>query len=223
MAKGQNIEMQLKLFTYFRSSASYRVRIALQLKGLQYEPVSKHLRRKEHRTAEFLELNPQGLLPVLAHGSQHFPQSLAIIEYIDELQHEPPLLPATPDGRAIVRAMAQIVACEIHPLCNLRVLQYLKDPLGQDQTSIDTWYRHWVADGLGALERLVARHSADGTQCYGTQITVADICLVPQMHNARRFECDLEPYPNLCAIDEWLREQPAFSASRPDLQPDAQD
>ncbi len=215
--------MSFTLYTYFRSSASYRVRIALAIKGIGYQAVGRHLRRAEHRTPEFLQMNPQGLVPVLEHDGRHFSQSLAIIEYLEELQPEPPLLPESPEDRATVRAMAAVVACEIHPLCNLRVLQYLREELGQDEDTVKAWYRHWVAEGLAALEATVAKHeTAERRYCFGDRVTLADVCLVPQMHNARRFDCDLAPYPRLRDIDERLRSLPAFVEAQPDRQPDAE-
>jgi maleylacetoacetate isomerase len=212
--------MPYKLFSYFRSSASYRVRIALNLKGLSYDIESKHLRRLDHRTAEFLNVNPQGLLPVLEHDGQYFAQSIAIIEYLDEIQPNPALLPTSPAARAIVRSMALHIACEMHPLGNLRVLQYLKQELEHDEDTINRWYCHWIAEGFRGLEQMVARQSG-GPYCYGDRISLADVCLVPQIHNARRFGCDLNPYPLLSRIAEHLQREPAFVAAQPDKQPDA--
>lgn len=207
------------LFTYFRSSASYRVRIALNIKGIDYRAEFRHLRRKEHRSPEFLAMNPQGLLPVLEHRGRYFNQSLAIIEYLEELEPDPPLLPESAEARALVRGMAQVVACEMHPLCNLRVLQYLQNELGHDTRAVDAWYRHWIAEGFGALEALVAKYG--GRYCFGDRLSLADVCLVPQMYNARRFDCDLDPYPRLRRIAERLLALPAFGDASPDRQPDA--
>jgi maleylacetoacetate isomerase len=214
--------MSLRLYTYFRSSASYRARIALNLKGLDYESVALHLRRDEHRTERYRDLNPQALVPALEHDGIVIPQSLAIIEYLEEIRPNPPLLPAEPRDRGIVRSMAQLVASEMHPLCNLRILVYLKDELGQSEERVNAWYRHWTAEGFASLERMAARHSATGQRCFGSQITMADVCLVPQMLNARRFKCDLSPYPTLCAIDASLAVLPAFAAAHPSQQADAE-
>jgi maleylacetoacetate isomerase len=213
--------MQYTLYSYFRSSASYRVRIALNLKKVDYVIAARHLRRGEHRTPEFLALNPQGLLPVLKLADRSFTQSLAILEYLDEIQPEPPLLPSSPPARAIVRGMAMVIACEMHPLCNLRVLQYLKEKLGQPQHSVDEWYVHWIREGFNALERMVASHGS-GSYCFGDSMSLADICLVPQMHNAKRFNCDLTQYPRLRSITANLLQHPAVIAARPEIQPDAE-
>ena len=210
-----------KLYTYFRSSASYRVRIALNLKGLDYESVFVHLPSGQHKDTDYLERNPQGLTPALeTDDGEALTQSLAIIEYLDETHPEPPLLPADALGRARVRAMAQLVACEMHPLNNLRVLKYLKGPLGRDQAAVDAWYGHWVAEGFAALETMAAKFGAAEGYCYGDQVSLADLCLVPQMWNARRFDCDLAPYPRLVAIDARLNEIEAFTNAAPEAQPD---
>lgn len=214
--------MALRLYTFFRSSAAYRVRIALSYKGLDYEPVSVHLRRKEHRADDYLQLNPQALVPALDDDGMVIPQSLAIIEYLEEIHPEPELLPRSPQDRAIVRSMAQLIASEMHPLCNLRILIYLAEQLGHDEDSVNTWYRHWVAEGFSSLETTVARYSGDGEHCFGSSITLADICLVPQMLNARRFDCDLDPYPTLTKIDASLSEHEAFLVAHPSQQPDAE-
>lgn len=214
--------MALKLFTYFRSSAAYRARIALKYKGLDYESISVHLRRKEHRADAYRALNPQALVPALDDDGMVIPQSLAIIEYLEEVKPEPALLPSSPQDRAIVRAMTQLVASDIHPLCNLRILVYLKDELGQDEERVNAWYGHWIAEGFGSLETMVSRYSGDGEHCFGNSITLADVCLVPQMLNARRFDCDLEPYPMLKRIDAALSEHDAFASTHPTTQPDAE-
>jgi maleylacetoacetate isomerase len=212
----------MKLYTFYRSSAAFRVRIALNLKGLTYESVPKHLRHAEHRKTEYLAINPQGLVPVLEHDGAVLTQSLAIIEYLDERFPTPPLLPRTPAERAQVRAMAQAIACEIHPLNNLRVLDYLREVLGQDDDGVNRWYRHWIAEGLRPLEELVRRQSGDGQYCFGNAVSLADVLLVPQMYNARRFKCDLTPFPTLVKISAHLEQLAAFAAARPEAQPDAE-
>ena len=213
----------MKLHSFFRSSAAYRVRIALAVKDLAYETVTRHLRRGEQRAPEYRALNHQGLVPTLEDGGFVLPQSLAIIEYLEEAYPQTPrLLPAEPAGRAIVRAMSQVIACDIHPLNNLRVLNYLKSPMGQSQEATEVWYRHWIGEGFGALEQLVRRHSRDGRHCFGEAVTMADACLVPQMYNARRFQTDLAPYPTLVAICDSLERLPTFAAARPEAQPDAE-
>jgi maleylacetoacetate isomerase len=211
---------ELVLNTFFRSSAAWRVRIALRLKGLSYDAVYRNFREQAQRAPDHLALNPQGLVPTLVAGGTPFGQSLAIIEYLDEIHTDPPLLPVDPVGRAQVRAMAQIVACDIHPIGNLRVLQYLRTEFGQGEDSVNAWYRHWVKEGFAALEAL-ARASGDGRHCHGDGISIADICLVPQMYNARRFGTDLDPYPTLRAIDAHLVALSAFSETAPERQPDA--
>ena len=212
-----------RLYTYYRSSAAFRVRIALALKGINYDPVYVHLASGKHNEAAYLAKNPQGLIPAFetADGDV-LSQSLAILEYIEEVHPEPPLLPADPVGRARVRAMAQIVACDMHPLNNLRILKYLKGPLGQDQAAIDTWYRHWIATGFASFETMVGKFGAKGAYCYGDTVSLADLCLAPQMWNARRFECDLDPYPRLVAIDTRLQALQAFSKAAPENQSDSE-
>jgi maleylpyruvate isomerase len=213
----------MKLFTYFRSSAAFRVRIALNLKGIDYQPACVDLRppASAQRTPEFLAVNPQGLVPALQHGGTTVTQSLAIIEYLDELYPQPPFLPASPADRAHVRAMALTVACDIHPLNNLRVLKYLRAPLGHDEDTVNRWYQHWIATGFRSLEEDAKRLTGDDRHLFGNSVTLADICLVPQMYNARRLECDLGPYPTLRAICAHLESLPAFAAAAPEAQPDA--
>jgi maleylacetoacetate isomerase len=215
--------MTLKLHTYWRSSAAYRVRIVLACKGLSYESVPRHLLRDggEQRQPDYLALNPQGLVPALEHDGFVVAQSLAICEYLEECFPEPPLLPAGPRERAAVRAMALAIACDVHPLNNLRVQQYLREAIGQDEAAISRWVRHWIADGLGALETLVGRHSADGRHCFGASVTLADACLVPQLYNARRAGLDLATWPRLAAVARHLESLPEFAAARPEVQPDA--
>jgi maleylacetoacetate isomerase len=216
--------MSLRLYGYWRSSATYRVRIALDFKGLAWESVPKHLLRDggEHLRADYLARNPQGLVPALADGEFMLAQSLAIIEYLDETRPEPPLLPADPQGRAVVRAMALAIACDVHPLNNLRVLQYLRHELGADEDAVARWIRHWIGQGFTALEAWIVRHSADGRHCYGAAVSLADVCLVPQVYNARRFSLDLAPYPRLAAVAAALEALPAFAAAQPERQPEAE-
>ena len=212
----------MKLFTYFRSSAAFRVRIALNLKGLAYEPVFVHLVKGDHRKPEYAGKYPQGLLPTLVTQGQALSQSLAIIEYLDETHPHPALLPKDPAGRARVRSLALLVACEIHPLNNLRTLQYLKRGLGQTEEQVGTWYRHWIADGLGKLEADLAASSVAGRFCYGDAPSLADCCLVPQIFNARRYDSDLTPYPSVMRVfDECMKLEP-FARAQPSRQPDAE-
>lgn len=211
----------MKLYTYFRSSAAYRVRIALNLKGLQYESISKGFAKNEHRAADYLAVNPQGLIPALEVDGVTLSQSLAIIEYLDETHPQPRLLPADPVGRAQVRSMAMAIACDIHPLNNLRVLKYLKEPLQQDAETVNAWYRHWVTAGFSGLEAQARQHSAGKRFSYGSAVTMADICLVPQMYNARRLATDLSAFPTLVAISTHLESLPEFASARPEVQPDA--
>ena len=211
----------MKLYTYFRSSAAYRVRIALNLKGVDYESVAVDLRPAAHRQQDYLALNPQGLIPALADDGTVISQSLAVIEYLEESHPNPPLLPRSPRDRARVRSMALAVACDVHPLNNLRVLNYLRSQLGQDQAAVETWYRHWIAEGFRALEEEARRASGDGRHMFGSEVTLADVCLVPQMFNARRFKCNVEPFPTLRTISAHLETLPAFARAAPDAQPDA--
>jgi maleylpyruvate isomerase len=207
------------LYGYSMSSASYRVRIALALKGLDATPVTKQLRRGEHRQKDFLQINPQGFVPVLSlDDGQTIVQSLAIIEYLDETYPDPALLPAGPVERARVRALSQLIACDVHPLNNLRVLHYLEGSMGQSQSARDAWYRHWIEAGFTALEGWLARDASRGRFCFGDSPTMADVCLVPQVFNARRFSVDLGAYPRLVAIDAACRELPAFAGAAPDKQ-----
>ncbi|MFC4309657.1 maleylacetoacetate isomerase [Steroidobacter flavus] len=211
----------MKLYNYFRSSAAFRVRIALNLKGLEYGYISKAFLKNEHRAPEYLAVNPQGLIPALEVDGTVISQSLAIIEYLDELHPQPRLLPADPLARAQVRSMALAIACDIHPLNNLRVLNYLRQELAQNDDGVNTWYRHWVAEGFRGLEQQVAKHSSTRRHCFGDSLSLADVCLVPQMYNARRFNCDLTPFPTLVAITTHLESLPAFDTARPEVQPDA--
>jgi maleylpyruvate isomerase len=207
------------LYGYGLSSASYRVRIALALKELPYESIVKNLRAGEHRQAEFLRINVQGFVPALGlDDGAVLTQSVAIIEYLDEIYPEPPLLPKEPIARARVRALTQVITSDVHPLNNLRVLRYLEEKLILDKTTRDAWYRHWVEVGLDALERWLVRDAATGRFCHGNAPTMADICLIPQVFNARRFAVDMNPYPRISAIDAACRELPAFQAAAPEKQ-----
>jgi len=213
----------MKLFTYYRSSASYRVRIGLNVKGLAYESIPIHLRKGEHRAEVYRDVNAQGLVPALIDDTQRaIPQSLAILEYLDEKYPTPPLLPVSIEDRAQVRSLALAIACDIHPLNNLRVLQYLRHTLQQNEESVTAWYRHWIAEGFDAIEQSAARYSGQGRYCYGDHLSLADACLIPQWYNARLFGCDLARYPTLASICAHLESQPAFIAARPEAQPDAE-
>jgi maleylacetoacetate isomerase/maleylpyruvate isomerase len=207
------------LHGYWRSSAAYRVRIALAFKGLDFESRAVNLLGGEQRGDDYRALNPQGLVPLLVDGGHRIAQSLAIIEYLEEAYPGAPLLPGEPAARAHVRALALTVACDIHPLANLRVLRYLKAELSHDQDEIDDWARHWIAAGFVPLE--AAAREADSLYLTGSDVTLADICLVPQMYNARRFGTDLSPFPRLVQIDARLRTLPAFAAAAPEAQADA--
>ncbi|MFW2831740.1 maleylacetoacetate isomerase [Sphingomonas sp. ID0503] len=207
--------MAITLLGYWRSSAAYRVRIALAVKGLSFDSIAINLLEGEQRGAAYRGLNPQGLVPFLRDDPAALSQSLAIIEYLDETYPDPPLLPGTSAERAHARALAQTIASDIHPLNNLRVLKYLKRELGQDQAAIDAWSQNWITEGFTALE------AAAGTFLAGDRLTIADICLVPQMYNARRIATDLTPFPKLVALDERLCARPAFAAASPEAQPDA--
>jgi len=211
----------MKLYGYFRSSAAFRVRIALNLKKLDYESAFIHLRRGDQRQPGFLDVNPQGLVPALETDDALLIQSLPIIEYLDETYPSPPLLPRDAKGRARVRALAAIVACDIHPINNLRVLRYLLRPLGHDEAAVETWYNHWIAEGFGALERLLAGDGQTGRFCHGDTPGLADVVLVPQVFNAHRYQSlDLAPYPTIVRIYETCLDIDAFAAAHPGRQPD---
>jgi maleylacetoacetate isomerase len=211
----------MKLYSYFRSSAAYRARIALNLKGLAYETMPVHLIRDggHNRRPEFRAINPQMRVPVLVtDAGEVLIQSLAIIEYLDETHPDPPLLPKDPVARAKVRALAELIACDIHPLNNTSALRYLKNQMGQEQSALDAWYHHWVLEGFEALEALI---EPDPYAC-GSTVTVADICLVPQVANARRLKVPLDRFPKIVGVDAACLELPAFDRARPENQPDAE-
>ena len=212
----------MKLHTYFRSSAAFRVRIALNLKGLAYDAAYVHLPRGEHRQPAYGALNPQALLPMLEDAGQHLTQSLAIIEYLEETRPQPPLLPNDAPGRARVRSLSLLIACEIHPLNNLRVLQHLKRALGQSEEQVNAWYRHWIADGLAKLEAQLARGAGTGRYCHGNTPTMADCCLVPQVFNAQRYQCDTTAYPTTMRVFAECMRLDAFDRAQPARQPDAE-
>jgi len=211
----------VKLYSYFRSSAAYRARIALNLKGLAYEMTSVHLTKDggHNRRPEFRAVNPQMRVPVLVtDGGDTLIQSLAIIEYLDETHPDPPLLPKDAIGRAKVRALAELIACDIHPLNNTSALRYLRHVMGQEQGAIDAWYHHWVLTGFEALEALLG----PGPYAWGDAVTLADICLVPQVYNARRLKVPLDRFPRIVAVDAACLKLPAFERARPENQPDAE-
>ena len=211
----------MKLYTYFRSSAAYRVRIALNFKGLSSEMIPVHLQKQGglNRKPEYRAVNPQMRLPALVLDSGDvLIQSLAIIEYLDEVHPKPPLLPRDPLERAKVRALAQVIACDIHPLNNVGPLRYLKNELGQEQSKLDAWYQHWILEGFEAVEALIR----PGPYACGGEVTLADVCLVPQVANARRFKVPLERFPKIVAADAACASLPAFERARPENQPDAE-
>jgi maleylacetoacetate isomerase len=212
----------VKLYDFFRSSAAFRVRIALHYKGLAFESVSKKLRDGEHRAADYRAVNPQALVPALDDEGVVIAQSVAIIEYLEEKYPNPPLLPRAAADRAMVRSMALSVACDVHPLLNLRVLQFLESPLGIDKQTVETtWYAKWIGEAFTSLEVLACKASGDGRHMFGSSVTMADCFIVPQMYNARRFKCDLAPYPTLTAISRHLESLPAFARSTPEAHPHA--
>ena len=211
--------MSLTLHGYWRSTAAYRVRIALAVKGVAYEQVTHDLRTGAQREAGYRALNPQGLVPALETDDAVLTQSPAILEWIDETYPDPPLLPADANGRATVRAMAATIACDIHPVNNLRILNALRAEFGADEAAVTRWIARWIGDGFAALETLIARHG-DGF-AFGATPTIADCHLVPQVYSAERFAVDLSPYPLLKSAADWARALLAFAAAHPDRQPDA--
>ena len=209
----------MKLYSYFRSSASFRVRIALELKGLRYEYMAVHLPRGDHKKPPYADLSADTLVPLLDVDGQQLLQSMAIIEYLDEKHPTPALLPADALGRARVRALAQSIACDIHPLNNLRILKYLVKELKVEEEAKNTWYRHWCRNGLVAFEKQLAQRPAS-TFCYGNSPTMADCCLVPQIFNAKRFDTDLSGLPRTMAAFDACIAHPAFQAAQPSACPD---
>jgi maleylacetoacetate isomerase len=210
----------MKLYSFFRSSAAFRVRIALNLKQIAYETVAVHLRRNDQSKPDYRAVNPQGLVPALQDSGLKLIQSLAIIEYLDEVHPDPPLLPKDPAGRARVRALAEIVACDIHPINNLRVLRYLTHDLSHEETAIAKWYNHWIAMGFEAVESLLASDARTGAFCHGDSPSLADVTLVPQVVNAERYRLDLKSYPTLVRIFENCMRLDPFIAAHPNNQPD---
>jgi maleylpyruvate isomerase len=211
----------MKLHNFFRSGTSHRLRIALNLKGIEYEYVAVDLRTEEHLGAAFRALNPQALVPALVTGELTLTQSPAIIEWLEERYPNPPLLPAGADDRARVRALAAIVGCDIHPINNRRILEYLKKSLHCDEAAVEAWCGTWIQAGFDALEELLAADERRGAFCFGDAPTIADVYLVPQVESARRFKVDLEPYPRIVAIDRACAELDAFRRAAPAAQPDA--
>jgi maleylpyruvate isomerase len=214
----------MRLYTFFRSSASYRVRIALNLKGIPYEQLPVHLRRGggEQLQPAYRAINPQALVPALDDDGRIITQSLAIIEYLEEKYPAVPLLPKDPAERAVVRSMALVVACEVHPIQNLRVLNYLKSRYQQSDEQVNQWAQHWIDLGLTALEQMISEQCSSGRFCFGASPTVADICLIPQLGNARRYGCNLSEYPRILAVETACLALPAFADAAPEKQPDAE-
>ncbi len=223
MTEGRSRVDQLQLYSYWRSSAAYRVRIGLNLKGLAYETIPVHLVRGggEQHSDSYREVNPQELVPVLKHGDRVLRQSVAILEYLDETWPAPALLPAIGRDRQRVRAIAHALACDIHPLNNLRVLQYFESTWNVPQSERDEWVRHWVVGGFAAVEAMLTDHPCTGEFCEGDIPTIADCCLIPQVYNARRFGVDVEQFPTIARIDKACLALPAFDTARPEKQPDA--
>jgi maleylacetoacetate isomerase/maleylpyruvate isomerase len=209
------------LYTFFRSSTSYRVRIALAVKGLEWEPRFISLPGMEHRVPAYMAVNPQGLVPALVEDDHVVAQSLAILEYLDEVYPEPPMLPADPFDRAYVRSLSQIIGCDIHPLNNVRVLKWLKSRWKLSDADSNEWYAHWIDEGFRSFEASLTKAGRHGRYCLGDTVTMADICLVPQVANARRFNCDLSAFPLAVAIADRAVELPAFQKALPSLQGDA--
>ncbi|WP_067732997.1 maleylacetoacetate isomerase [Novosphingobium naphthalenivorans] len=210
-----------EVYGFFRSSTSYRLRLALAAKGLDYSPRFISLPGGAHRTEAFLAINPQGLVPVLREEGRAFTQSLAILEYLEERYPEPPLLPADLVERAYVRALSQVIACDIHPLNNVRVLTLLRQDFGIDDGGVQRWYEHWIATGMASFEAMLSCECRHGRYCLGDKLTIADLCLVPQVANARRFACDLSPFPLSCGIAERVEALDVLAPAAPGRQADA--
>jgi maleylpyruvate isomerase len=209
------------LHGYWRSGTTYRLRIALNLKGLDYDQVAVNLKTGKQREAAYRALNPQGLVPLLDIDGNQLIQSPALLEYLEEAYPEPSLLPGSAADRARIRAYAAVIGCDIHPIQNLRILQYIRSEFGQDADAVTAWCQRWIGDGFAALEKMVAADDRGGPYLWGDTPTMADIYLVPQMYNARRFGLDLAPFPRLVAADTAAQAHPAFEAARPENQPDA--
>ena len=214
----------MKLYTFFRSSASYRVRIALNLKAIDCEQAPIHLRRGggEQLMPAYTAINPQALVPTLEDNGRILTQSLAIIEYLEETHPNPPLLPKDPADRALVRSMALVIACEVHPIQNLRVLNYVKATYNQTDEQVNKWAQHWIDLGLAALQKMIVAQPKRGKFCFGDVPTLADVCLIPQLGNARRYGCDLSKYPTILEIEKNCNAIPAFANAAPEKQPDAE-
>lgn len=211
----------MQIYNFFRSGTSHRLRIALNLKGRHYDYVAVDLRSEDHLGSAFKALNPQGLVPALVDGDLVLTQSPAIIEWLEERYPQPPLLPAAPDDRARVRALAAIIGCDIHPINNRRILEYLRKSLGCDQAAVSLWCATWIEAGFAALESLLAADAGRGEFCFGDAPTLADVYLVPQVESARRFKVDLSPYPQIVAVDRACSALDAFRRAAPSEQPDA--
>ncbi|SSW72100.1 maleylacetoacetate isomerase [Achromobacter agilis] len=209
----------MQLHSFFNSSTSYRVRIALALKGLSYGYLPVNLRKQEQRATDYVALNPSAGVPLLVDGDVQLSQSLAIIDYLDATHPEPRLIPADTLARARVLELSDAISCDIHPVNNMRILRYLQDVLGASDEQKNTWYQHWIREGLTAVEALLARHG-HGAYCFGDAPTLADCCLVPQVANALRMGCDLSAYPRVLRIHEHCNGQPAFQQAAPSQQPD---
>ena len=215
------MEPSMKLYGFFRSGTSHRLRIALNIKGLAYETVAVDLRREQHAGAQYRALNPQGLVPTLDTGDSLLIQSPAILEWLEERYPQPALLPADPQGRARVRALAAIVGCDIHPVNNRRILQALRAEFGADEAAVQRWCERWIADGFDAIEALLAADASRGEFCFGERPSLADVYLVPQVESARRFQVDVSRWPGIAAVDQACLRLEAFRLAAPALQPDA--
>jgi maleylacetoacetate isomerase len=209
----------MQLYSFFNSSTSYRVRIALALKGLDFDYRPINIRTLEHRTPDYMDMNPSGSVPLLRDGDLALGQSMAIIDHLDATHPEPRLIPLDPAARARVLELSNAIACDIHPVNNLRILRYLQDVLGVSAEQKNAWYQHWVTEGMTAVEALLQRHG-HGPYCFGEGPTLADCCLVPQFANAERMGCDMSPYPRAMAVYAHCAAQPAFQRAAPSAQPD---